>query len=400
MVVLLLGSLAGWYAYLQTQKNPLEKVSDETNSEGFEGNRGGPVGAVTAGPVEGTEGVETTPEKQIERLWRVSQGPVAGFAFTTRTLPTASASSSGALLYTERANGYIFGADVENQRVTRITNTLMPKIYEAYFPDGEHVLLRSMDESGSITTFAGSFLTKDATTTPQSLTGSNWSANIRDIALDEKGKTILTLTNDAATGGSIGTTQLFDGTKRTQVFSSFIRSWEPVYGQGQLIVFTKPSDGLPGYAYRVGSSGALSLLVGPIPGLSVLPHPTENALLYSGSGEGRMALLSQVESAAAAELSLITIADKCVWAPGKTLIAYCAVPKTIPASNIMNDWYRGALHTEDSWMKIDIATGETEELFTPQQSFDVHAPTIDASGSYIAFTNGKDQSLWMLRVVQ
>ena len=411
MIVLLLGSLAGWYAYLQTQKNPLAPVEGEASmSDGFQGNRGGGAGSAVVSDTVTGGGEESISTKPIERLWRVDRGPVAGFSFVDRVLPLSSTSSTGSLFFVQRGTGYILSADTKTQVVSRITNTLMPKIYEAHIgTSGEYVFLRSVDETGALTTFAGTLVADDATGTPQALAGSYLSPNIREVALDSASKNMLLLTIDPATGNAIGTTQLQDGTKSKHLFSSFIRSWKPFYAQGQLILLTKPSDNLPGYAYKVSMAGTLSLLVGPIPGLSILPHPTENALLYSSSGGG-VALFARAGSAAAVGIQLRTVADKCVWRRSsakasdgqaeKMLIAYCAVPAAISSSSFLSDWYRGALHTEDAWWKINAVTGEVELLFTPPSPLDVQNPTIDKTSTYIAFTNGSDQSLWMLRLVQ
>lgn len=418
MVVLLLGSLAGWYFYVRSQENPLapEKVEVVGTAGGFEGNRGLPPENVSAGEMQGASSTEPARGRD-ERLWRVDQGPIAGFSFVRSRSGTAS-SSPPAVFFAERANGYIFSADLQLQAVERITNTLMPKTYEAHFAtSGGYVWLRSLDESGNITTYAGTFLLGDATTTPQSLSGAYMPTNIRKIFLDNGGRRIFMVSNDPASGGSIVTSQLFDGTASKKVFSSFIRSWRPLFAQGQLMMLTDPADDLPGYAYKVGDTGRLIPLVDSLPGLTVAPHPTESALLYSGSGNGQIALFLQVGKAAATELPLQTIADKCVWAPdlsaqsagtnrspvrapGKTLIAYCAVPSTLPSSAFMQEWYQGVLHTEDVWWRIDAASGTTELLFTPSVALDVHDPTIDASGRYIAFTNGTDQSLWVLKIMQ
>jgi hypothetical protein len=397
MLVLLLGSAAGWFLYMRSKQNPLPRVENGTAAPiaSSQSSRGGTTGN-TASTASSTG--ETTGPKQIEKLWRVDPGPVAGFAFTSRVVEGSSASSS--LFFAERATGYVLSADPNVQRVTRITNTLMSKIYEADFAqNGEYALLRSVNDNGVLTTFAALFPIKSASTTPQTLTGSYLSNNIRDVALDNGGKSVFLLTDDPG-GGSIGTSMLFDGTKSTKVFSSFVRSWRPLIAQKQLFVLTKPGDGLPGYVYSVSATGALTPLVSGVPGLTVALHPTEQALLYAESSGSAVSLFLQVGKVAPVPLSIQTIADKCVWAPGKPLIAYCAVPEELSSTKILNEWYSGILHTNDSWWKIDAATGDAERIYTPTVPLDVHDPVIDPTGNFLAFTNGSDQSLWMLRLVQ
>src|SRR3989344_8893639 len=262
MVVLLLGSFVGWYFYVRSQENPLvpEKAEMVGTADGFQGKRGLPEN-VSAGEAQGASAAEQIAGRGDERLWRVEQGPVAGFSFVNAG-SSVSSSSPPTILFAERANGYIFSADMQLQAVTRITNTLMPKTYEAHFAtSGGYVLLRSLDESGNITTYAGTFLTDDATTTPQSLSGVYLPTNIRKIFLDNSGRRIFMVSNDPTSGGSVGMSQLFDGTSSKKVFSSFIRSWRPLFAQGQLIILTDPMDDLSGYAYKIGDSGRLVPLI-------------------------------------------------------------------------------------------------------------------------------------------
>jgi hypothetical protein len=119
-------------------------------------------------------------------------------------------------------------------------------------------------------------------------------------------------------------------------------------------------------------------------------------------------------------LPIKTISEKCVWAPsnapqsgapgghsvaqnviaGKELVAYCAVPVSPVSGTYLRDWYRGAVHSEDSWWKVDVSAGTVERIFSPDAnlSLDVENPSIDGNGSYIAFMNAADKSLWMLRI--
>ena len=97
-------------------------------------------------------------------------------------------------------------------------------------------------------------------------------------------------------------------------------------------------------------------------------------------------------------LSIHTSADKCVWNTGVTETAYCAVPRDAPGSSYLQDRYQGTLHTSDTWYKVDVAAGTAEEFFVPDMQLDVTNPTIDGRGLYLAFTNGLDHSLWMLRI--
>jgi hypothetical protein len=198
----------------------------------------------------------------------------------------------------------------------------------------------------------------------------------------------------------VGTTIAVPNLKQKQVFTSSIGSWEPQFSPQGIILTESPADGIAGYAYVLKSSGALSLLFGPLPGLEVLPHPSENVFLYSSSANGGLSLYAKVGKSAAILLPVHTVAEKCVWAPGQSLVAYCAVPSAISSSNFLDDWYQGLVHTSDVWWQIDASAGTAQQLAVPPLALDVQHTTIDDSGNYIVFENASNQSLWMLKVVQ
>lgn len=402
VVVALLGGAAGWFFFVRSHQGSLA-----TQSEAGKSNEEAPFteaispaldAATNVLPGGATPGIPSG-TKAITQLWRVSQGPVAGFSFIAQK---ALATSSVHLYFAERANGNVFDADAITQTVIRLTNTLIPKTYEAIFsPKGGAVLMRSLDGE-SITTLLASFATSASTTTfPQALGGPTLAANIRAIAADPDPKSgAIFYLVPVAGGGTLGMLSSFAGGKPQQVFSSPIASWRAQYAASKVVLLLAPSEGAPGYAYTLGTSGALSLYAGPLSGLMILPHPTEDALVYSGSSGGRLSLFARKSKEAPTELSVQTIAEKCVWSPDKSLTLYCAVPKAVPQSGFIDAWYQGALHTNDTWWQIDVGSGTAGELFTPNSPIDVHDLRIDPSGNYIAFTNGVDMSLWVLAIVQ
>ena len=61
----------------------------------------------------------------------------------------------------------------------------------------------------------------------------------------------------------------------------------------------------------------------------------------------------------------------------------------------------GAIHTSDTWWRIDAGTGEATPVLEPgdtEETFDVENPMIDGTGQEIAFMDAKDKSLWLLRI--
>jgi hypothetical protein len=201
------------------------------------------------------------------------------------------------------------------------------------------------------------------------------------------------------------------GTER-KVFTSSIASWRifPLT-DGRLIIAEKAHDNAPGYAYEIRSNGRLAPLVRAAPGLTFLPQSGTGAIIFGSSANNQLKLYAQ-NGATTLELPIKTVADKCVWspyrpatrqAPATDIVVYCAVPSDSTAHDFIKNWYMGALHTSDSWWRINLTSGKSEEIFSAgsgSSRIDVVDPTIDTTGSILGFKNGIDGTLWVLRVVK
>jgi len=405
-VVAILGGIGGWYYYLHSKQLsiasliPGHKAAPQTPSTANPSNPS----ANTPAPRETVNNpIAATPAVDMPhaptRLWRADQGPVSGFSFIAEP---ASASTSVHLYFAERANGNVFDADAVTQQLNRLTNTLIPKAYEAVFsPKGGTVAMRTL-QGETVNTILAAFATPASTSTfPGALNGPALLADIRVLTIDpdpRSGKLFYVAPGaNGQTGVFLSSTA---NAKPKQLFSSPIASWHLSVAGGKLMILEAPAEHVDGYAYMISDSGALSLYAGPLPGLMILPHQAGGALLFSSSGGGRIALYAQVGKSAPVALPLQTVAEKCAWDASKKLIAYCAVPAKLPSNNFITNWYQGALHTSDSIWQIDASNGTAQQLFTPNQPLDVRDPQVDPSGQYLAFENGADMSLWVLKLVQ
>ena len=359
-------------------------------------------GSTTATSLTGTAGIPV-PRPKTPRLWHVSKTPVAGSGF--------GMTDSHILYYAERVGGYIFRTNTFTGEVLRLSNTLKPKSYEALFTRAGAVLLRSIDDkSDTIETFSGK-IASSTSSSPGTLVGEKLESNIRDVVGDPDSGSIFYTMSQSGTP-TIGISSAWNGTKGKRIFTSPLGSWKPyMLSDGRFIIAQKPEDGVLGYAYDIQKDGSLTSLVRAIPGLTILPLANSPALLYGSSGSTGLQLYLQEIDGTAFTLPLKTTADKCVWvpypakvakgAPAPALTAYCAVPATVMGS-FLTSWYRGALHTTDSWWRINGKTGEAKLLYSPSTqggaSIDVIDPQIDPSGNFISFKNNTDASLWVLRI--
>ncbi len=428
LIVIILGGLAGWYFYISSKGSAITAM-DNGRGIGESNPRFGGVSRSSGLSQSNTQTSRTeggTSGSVSGPLWKVDATPVAGMGFV-------ATNTQEYLYYVERANGYVFESFPPTQVIKRLTDTLLPKIYEAYIAHEGSVVLRSIDDRGRITTFLGTIsassspiltnLTGTASASnsntirariaqntasniqgqnvPNILTGVYIEPNIQSLALNPTSRSFFYLIPNTQ-GGVNGFIQEWNGTKRKQIFSSSIRSWNSVVLEdGRIVLTESPADGIAGYAYVLGKTGVLTPLVRNIQGLEVAQKSTSQTLLYSESSVDTVTLFSRATSTPR-QLPLATVAEKCVWLPGNSLIAYCAVPRQQLSTSFLDNWFRGVVHTSDDWWKIDLSSDTVERVSmgTNQSALDVVHPTIDSSGTYIAFINAVDQSLWVLRVAQ
>lgn len=422
ILVSMLGGLAGWYVYVRTHTDAIRSADAArgfSSGTGSFGNIGGGVLGGTPGllsggnstgtgamvsallkgsgaqvgfgiPVGDTTVATSSPESSptTPRYWKAVQTPVAGFGFVSDDAGTY-------LWYVERATGHLFSLDLWGGEIERLSNTLLPKTHAAQVAQG-HVLIRRIDD-GSVTTFVGS---PERTATSTALQGTELAEPIRRITLDPAQGNLFYIRTTAS--GSEGVSADPDGTDTRVIFSSPLRGWEPIALANRRFVQQLPADGVLGAAYEVSTKGVFTRLVEPGPGLMILPRASSTNLLWSTVTSSRPSLFGRTTPTGdIARFSLPTIAAKCAWAaPTRADTAYCAVPREAASVLPLDSWLQGAFHTSDAWWLVDVSSGASQALYAAEDGPDVRAPHADPSGRWIAFLDGRDESLWVLRIVQ
>lgn len=389
LIVIVIGGFLGWYYFVQGQ---IGSTNAENAARGlgaapsFGGTGGSSFQNAAGSLVNESNTVQTGEVRAAPRLWRVAQNPVAGFAF---------ASSSPRARFVEISSGNVLEADPLTSAISRRTNTLFPKAFDAAFSSEGSVVLQFL-EAGTLRTYSGRILTAtstaEATSTPGRLSGTYLTGELLEVAPAGK-DTLVALTREAS-GASI-VQSAWQGSAPKKLVTLPLRQWRlAVAPDGTIVITQKAADGISGAAYAVSASGALTPLIENVPGLIVNPK-SRTVFLYSSDG----ALFVQTASGSS-ELPIATNADKCVWAYGTNLVAYCAVPRVSLGAGAIADRYQGVRHSGDSWYRVDVAAGTAEEVFAPDTSalIDVEEPTIDAGNRYIAFTNAADKSFWLFRI--
>jgi hypothetical protein len=117
-------------------------------------------------------------------------------------------------------------------------------------------------------------------------------------------------------------------------------------------------------------NGAFSRVLGPFKGLSALPSPSGDLILYSFI-EGRTLRLGFIDVAAGTStfLPITTLVDKCAWSADGSSI-YCGVP-TNQSGALPDDWHQGVVSFNDRLWRIDLAARVATLILDPQESADV-----------------------------
>ncbi len=428
------------FLYLRKGTTPVDVISDGTNFlaqfNPFSSNPSTTPGDETPGPDTNGDGIISEEELAVVKLKKVSSMPVAGFtSFLKERLkdvpivpppipvegeapvkpkkvkPAPPATEFAlALRYVERATGNIYQTFVDKIEERRFSETVIPKIYDAYFGNkGQSVVMRHLkSDEKTIETFAGALpkekLGEDVVS--YEIKGSFLVDGIQDLSLSPDTSKIFYLSNlgDSAIGTILNLSASLPAQagKKTVAFNSVFTEWNAFWGTNKTItVTTKPSGNTLGHMYVIDTDKKnLVWMLGNINGLTTLMSPNGKSVLV---GNNNLSLyVYNTDTKTYTELGVRTLPEKCVWGK-KSDFVYCAVPTFIEAGLYPDDWYRGEISFSDQIWKISILNGSTDIIADPflqigGEEIDGIKLALSESEKYLFFVNKKDSFLWQLEL--
>ncbi|MBI2065751.1 MAG: hypothetical protein HYT68_01640 [Candidatus Zambryskibacteria bacterium] len=410
ILIILIASLSiilitflGWYLFLRNPEMPVAEVVRNVLPFGSGGDSNVP--PLLPGNIENTLGEPSSFDKYSEptsKLFRISSAPVAGAVIFTRN-------GQPVVRYVDRATGHIYdvslptGASSTPLEKIKITNTTLPKIYQAYFrPDGNAVLIRSLaDDSDLVENFSLTLTAPQSTSTGalHNVSSTALRGDIDSVATGPSNTLFYTLKDTFSVMSSA-----FNGASARIIFSSTFNDWRLASAGNNLVIQTKASASAPGYVYTLNTSGgALTKIIGPLNGLVATPNASGNRMLYSYVEGGRTKLFSRnLANNTSSEILPATLAEKCVWSVKKTETLFCGAPIDSLRAGEPDNWYKGITHLSDRiWLfdtNIDIAQILAEPKQTLDIDLDVSEPKLSPDENYLVFINKSDLSLWALRL--
>lgn len=324
----------------------------------------------------------------VPRVRKVTDAPVSGARFVT------GVSGTLAVRYVARETGHIYEVPVDSYSAVRLTNTTVPRSYEARWASASTTILRFINENDVPENFMGSF---NATSTDQPLSGI-FLKNYSRIALTESGG-VLGLSTEA-TGSVLELFTPESGAMRT-LFTSPLTSWIPLTAGTRVFVLSAPSGLAQGSLYEV-EGGRLRSLIQNSAGLQVLVRNDGRRILAStGTVQNTTLFVTDGNGVRSNSPARRTLVDKCTWVR-ITNIVLCAIPTELPRGTYPDDWLLGRVHTNDELWLIDTVVGTQTLIFDPEEggfpAFDMYRLSVSEDSTYALFIHKTDQTLWAIRL--
>lgn len=401
-VILLIVGIAVWFFFFRNTKSVEQKTFFDflpfgLSGEGTEGEFSGS----TNGKTRAGNGDDSGETSALPILRQISNVPTAGAMATSTRIFRNGTSTAITVRYLERATGHVYDTRVDTMEKKRVTNTTIPRVYEALFnKNGTFAILRYLDDDEkTIETFIGKIPESDAGR-EGTLTGEFLPRDTKDVSVSPTKDEIYYLTeNKEGSDGFVAS--LKNPAQRTRVFSfpftEWISQWPAV---GTITLTSKASYAAAGYAYSLSLDGKTEVekLIGGFSGLTTLVNNDFSRAIFSSASQNRITLhFVNPKTHASIPTVFGTLPEKCVW--GKDGISlYCGIPGSLPRAAYPDEWYQGVVSFTDSIWKIDTDTWASFDLLEPGDlgsNFDIIKPFLSPDERYLFFTNKKDMTLWV-----
>jgi hypothetical protein len=353
-------------------------------------------------------------EVDVPRLRKITSVPVAGSQVFEREVEIVkenastterfyATSTENFFRYIERATGHLYETGENTLINERLTNTTIPKIYEAIFSDNlNDFIYRYVDENNSnlIKTFFASLEERgedveEDVNVKYRMEGFLLNDAIEEIFIDNE--TVLSFYS-IPNGSIFELSNINTPDEATFSFYSQISQLNNQFINDNYIgMTTKPSFDSEGYSYIIDSEGQIEKTLGPLRGLTTNYSPDGLKVIFSKViNESLVSGIYSLEDGRQYAIGFNTLPEKCAWGPDSDII-YCGVPSSL-SGNFPDDWYMGIESFSDSLVSYDLNTSENEILIfngvDSPEFIDIIDMKVSPSEEFLLFQNKKDLSLW------
>ena len=300
--------------------------------------------------------------------------------------------------FVEGLSGNIFEYDIASSTNKKLTNTLIPKIEEAFFIDnGNSIIMRYPDKDGST---IESFLAPiPKSSSVDKLTGYFLPPNILSINPGLKPSDFFYLVKTKA-GGVVGNIYNIKTKEEKRVFSSDFSEWLSYFSEAGVYLNTKASDEVEGFVYLQNIiSNTFIKIVGNRKTITSLPsYSGEKILIGFGAN---LYIYTKKTGTYVSIPDVKTLPEKCVWLRDEESV-FCGVPESIGDNPVLKNWYQGKFSFSDNFFLINTNSGSSfsfnsvKDLSLGENSIDSINLSVSKDNKYIVLINKKDKTPWFL----
>lgn len=310
--------------------------------------------------------------------------------------------------YMEKSTGHVYKIGLDGTGMKRISNTTIPKTFEALWsPKGDKLAVRYFEDSPSggmrlvIKNFLadiGGLIKNNSASTTGEISATSLPAIVAEITVSPSEDKIFYLNYDDDVASGIVSD--FKNKNQRKIFEmpfgEFNVSW-PI--KNTIVLLTKPSSKAEGYLYFLNEkTGVLNRVISGIKGLTANVSPAGDKIIYSENNTGGVETkIYDIKNEKSEEFGIITFPEKCAWGKKDKKFVYCFSPEKILSGDYPDKWYQGVASFDDFVWSKNLVTGE---ILLLSRSFGADAvnPIVSEDDGYFIFTNKVDGTLWSLKL--
>ena len=407
LLALIGGGIYYWFFYSKIPITTVDGTTPDKNS-GFSPFTGQNIinqndrNSTTTQQVPDTDISSTNGEYKLPKLRQLSTTPIAGYI-------ASSTASSSIARFVDRGTGHIYEASNISPNIVKISNTTLPKIYEAYGnKNGTNFILRYLKNDTDIISNFYAELRKIGTSSndiPYELKGKFLSPDVNQIAVSPNGDKVFTWNIES--GNGVGYISAFDEKTKVKTvdipLSQVSIDWPEA---SSLIVSTKASAVSSSFIYSIDpKTGISKTILGGLRGLTGKLSLNNSKLIYSvRDNDSLITSILNLKDGSSEEVIFRTLSEKCVWGNIKKEELFCAVPTEIPNALYPDDWYKGKVSFIDQIWHLNTTTGEVHLLANlikiSSKAIDAIDLKLDPKEETLYFINKQDLTLWALDLNQ
>lgn len=408
LLLLLAGAIYYWFFYRTQTTDTTTNPGTSTENGGFTPINRNPFGTndnPNQNTGTSTQTTEETPavneSYQVPKLRKLSDTPISGFAASTTA-------SSSLVRFMDRGTGHVYEATDLSSTITKLSNTTLPKIYEAYFnKNGTSATIRYLKEdSDTITNFYAELRKTSSSTseTPMEIKGKFLSPNIGEVSVSPNGNQIFTWNIESGRG--VGYISNFNEEKKTKLVDTPLTQVNIAWPETNNVALNTKASGLSGgFLYSIDTkTGVMKKLLSGRGLYGKISSDLSQVLYSTTNGSSVTTSILNIKDNTNQEVVFRTLADKCVWSAMRKNELYCAVPTDIPNALYPDDWYKGGVSFVDQIWFLDTTTGEVHLMANllklSNELIDATDLTLDNKDNFLYFINKNDLSLWALDLNQ